>query len=69
MIDMGSCSMPSSKLSSLPVTFYSDVLGDDVADEISKDGTVDPSLLAEVLPTLPKDMKELLVKKVKEAGL
>lgn len=69
MIDMGSCSMPASKLSSLPVTFYSDVLGDDVADEISKDGTVDPSLLAEVLPTLPKDMKELLVKKVKETGL
>ena len=68
VVDMGSCTMPLSTLASLPVSFYSDVLGEDVADEISKDGQIDEGLLAEVIPTLPKDMKELLASKIKESG-
>ena len=69
VVDMGSCSMPLSTLAKLPVSFYSDVLGDDVADEITKDGKVDEGLLAEIVPTLPKDMKELLASKIKESGV
>ena len=69
VVDMGSCTMSLDKLTKLPVSFYEDVLGADVASEISKDGTIDPGLLSDVLPTLPKDMKDLLVSKIKESGV
>jgi hypothetical protein len=69
MVDMGSCTIPLSTLSKLPESFYSDILGEDVADEICKDGVVDAGLLAEVVPTLPNDMKELLASKIKESGV
>jgi hypothetical protein len=68
VVDMGSCTIPLSTLARLPVSFYSDVLGEDVAEEISTGGKIDEGLLSEVIPTLPKDMKELLASKVKETG-
>jgi len=45
------------KLATLPLSFWEDLLGPDVAKEISPDGqTVDANLLAQLLPTLPSDI-------------
>ena len=44
------------KLAALPLSFWEDLLGPDVAKEISPDGqTVDANILAQLLPTLPAD--------------
>lgn len=47
-------------LKSLPLTFWQDALGDDIAAEIAPDGELDPDLLEQVLPTLPNDLKTAL---------
>lgn len=47
-------------LKSLPLTFWQDALGDDIAAEIAPDGELDPELLEQVLPTLPDDLKAAL---------
>jgi hypothetical protein len=62
IIDLGEKTHSLEDLAKKPVTFYSDLLGDDIADEISENGEVSPELLSQVLPTLPKDMKDLLCK-------
>jgi hypothetical protein len=62
IIDLGAKEHSLDELAKKPVSFYSDLLGEDIAEEISEDGEVIPELLAQVLPTLPKDMKDLLCK-------
>lgn len=53
------------KLATLPLSFWTDLLGDSVASEISTDGqTVNPELLAQVLPTLPNDIKAIAQKQL-----
>lgn len=48
------------KLATLPLTFWQDLLGNDVAAEISSDGeTVNPEALMQLLPTLPNDIKAI----------
>ena len=47
-------------LASLPLSFWQDALGDDVAQEIAPDGQLDPMALDQILPTLPQDMKNTL---------
>jgi len=49
------------KLASLPATFWQDALGEDVAKEVTSDGVVDAEKLAQVLSTLPQDLKTTLV--------
>lgn len=45
-------------LSSLPVSFWEDVLGPDIVQEIAPDGqNVNIELLEQILPTLPADIK------------
>ena len=44
-------------LSSLPVTFWEDVLGPDIVKEIAPGGQVNMELLEQILPTLPADIK------------
>jgi len=44
-------------LSSLPLTFWEDVLGPEIAQEIAPSGEVNLELLEQVLPTLPADIK------------
>jgi len=48
-------------LSSLPVSFWKDALGDDFVAEFAPGGVVDPAQLETVLQTLPSDMKATLV--------
>ncbi len=64
VVDLGSKQVPLSELLKKPVSFYQDVLGEDIAEEISDGDSVDPQSLAEVLPTLPSDMKKLLCEKM-----
>jgi len=47
-------------MASLPLSFWEDALGPDVANEIAPAGVVDPALLNAVLPTLPADLKKTL---------
>lgn len=44
-------------LSSLPLSFWEDVLGPEIAKEIAPTGVVDIALLEQILPTLPADIK------------
>jgi hypothetical protein len=44
-------------LSSLPLSFWEDALGPEVAQEIAPTGEVNVELLEQVLPTLPADIK------------
>ena len=57
---IGSVMQNKALLASLPLTFWQDALGDDIAAEIAPDGQVDPTTLEAILPTLPADMKASL---------
>lgn len=53
------------KLSALPLSFWTDLLGPSVSQEISSDGeTVDPEALMQLLPTLPADIKAIAQKQL-----
>jgi hypothetical protein len=47
-------------LASLPIDFWNTALGADFVAEFAPNGVVDPELLAQILPTLPADMKTTL---------
>jgi hypothetical protein len=47
-------------LQQLPLDFWKDALGDDIAKEIAPNGQVDVTTLEQILPTLPADMKATL---------
>jgi hypothetical protein len=47
-------------LSSLPVSFWKDAIGDDFAAEIAPGGQVDPTALEQIIATLPNDLKASL---------
>jgi len=47
-------------LQQLPLSFWEDALGPDVAKEIAPDGTVNMEMLEQIIPTLPADMKTAL---------
>lgn len=44
-------------LSSLPVTFWEDVLGPDIVKEVAPNGELNVEVLEQILPTLPADIK------------
>jgi hypothetical protein len=61
MIDLGGGrEVALSKLAALPSTFWEDVIGADMAKEVTTGGNVDASKLAAVIPTLPLDLKIIL---------
>lgn len=47
-------------LTAIPLSFWQDTLGADIVQEVAPGGTVDPELLAQVLPTLPQDLQAAL---------
>lgn len=59
-VKVGSALANKELLSSLPLTFWQDALGDDIAQEIAPTGQVDPNMLEQLIPTLPADMKTAL---------
>jgi hypothetical protein len=42
------------------LTFWEDALGPDIVAEIAPNGQLDPEALAQILPTLPQDLKNTL---------
>jgi len=55
-------------LSSLPLTFWEDVLGPEIAQEIAPTGEVNLELLEQVLPTLPADIKATVQRQLAAYG-
>jgi hypothetical protein len=68
-LDLGGHLVDPAKLASLPLSFFSDALGPDVVGEIAPGGRVDAQKIAEVLVTLPADMKADLARHLKAAGV
>lgn len=69
MLDLGGQLVDTTKLASLPPSFFSDALGPDIVSEISSGGRVDAQKVAEVVNTLPADMKQDLARHLKAAGV
>jgi hypothetical protein len=58
---LGGRFIPMERLAAYPMSFYSDAMGPDIANEIGDlSGNVDLSRLAQVLPTLPLDIQRHL---------
>lgn len=57
---VGSSLANKAMLQSLPLSFWEDALGADVAKEIAPDGNVNMETLEQIIPTLPADLKASL---------
>jgi len=62
--DIGGRSYSQADLARIPMDLYKHALGDDIGPAIGKGGVVDPKLAAEVLSTLPADMKKTFTRLV-----
>lgn len=63
-VDLGGVMVPVSKMLALPPTFWADLGGQELAQEIAPGGRVDPSSLLAVVETLPLDLKLTLRKQL-----
>jgi hypothetical protein len=59
-VKVGNVLQDKTLLASLPLTFWEDALGPDIVAEIAPNGQLDPEALAQILPTLPQDLKNTL---------
>lgn len=64
-IDLAGTMVPLSKLASLPPSFWEDLGGRELRDEICPGGKMDPSKLAMVVDTLPLDLKVALKSQIR----
>jgi hypothetical protein len=62
--DIGGRQFSHADLARIPMDLYKHALGDDIESSIGHGGTVNPKLAAEVLSTLPADMKKSFSKLV-----
>ena len=69
MIELAGRKFAAEDLARIPASLYEDSLGDDVMRDIAPGGRVDPKVAAQILETLPADMKATFVRNVKAAGL
>jgi hypothetical protein len=61
MVNISGRSIPMSKLAAMPLTFWEDVVGPDLAQEVSDgSGGVDAMKLGQIVPTLPLDLQIIL---------
>jgi len=65
MVDIAGVSIPEAKLATIPLTFWEDVLGDDIAKEVAPAGSVDITLLKQVIKTLPADIKAVAARQLR----
>ena len=63
-IDLAGKSVPLAALLKHDPNTFGDILGDDIVGEISDEGSISEGKLVEILPTLPRDMQELLARKL-----
>lgn len=68
-LDLGGAFVRPMHLQQLPTTFYSDALGPDVLREIAPGGRLDAQKVAEVVSTLPADMKADFARQLRAAGI
>lgn len=59
-VDIAGAMIPISKLASMPSSFWSDLGGAELSNEVAPGGVVDAQKLATVLETLPLDLKLVL---------
>jgi len=59
-VKVGSSLANRGMLQQMPLSFWKDALGDDIAKEIAPGGEVDPDMLEQIIPTLPADLKAAL---------
>lgn len=59
-VDLGGTFVSLKKIAALPASFWEDLGGRELSDEIAPGGTVDQSKLATVVDTLPLDLKLVL---------
>jgi len=59
-VKVGSALQNKALLASLPLSFWEDALGPEIAAEIAPNGQVDITMLEQILPTLPADLKSAL---------
>lgn len=67
-VDCGSLHVPLAKLCALGPGFYADALGPDVVREITTRGAMDAQKLAQLIPTLPAEMKRSLCQALTSTG-
>jgi hypothetical protein len=60
MVDLNGTMVPLSKLAALPATFWEDLGGRELSDELCPGGKMDNSKLAMIVDTLPLDLKVIL---------
>jgi hypothetical protein len=59
-VDLGGTFVPLKKIAALPASFWEDLGGKELSDEVAPGGTVDQSKLATIVDTLPLDLKIVL---------
>lgn len=59
-VDLGGVYVPIAKLAAMPASFWEDLGGREMSDEVAPGGHVDAQKLAVVLDTLPMDLKVVL---------
>lgn len=64
-VDVAGALVPVSKLAALPASFWEDVGGPELSREIAPGGVVDANKLAEVVDTLPLDLKMVVRKQLR----
>jgi hypothetical protein len=65
MVDVDGTMVSMSKLSALPASFWEDLGGREMSDEVCPGGRTDRSKLADVVATLPLDLKRVLKAQVR----
>lgn len=65
MVDLDGTMVPLSKLASLPATFWEDLGGRELSDEVCPGGKTDVAKLAMVVDTLPLDLKVILKSQIR----
>lgn len=68
-IDLGGAYVRPTHLESLPTTFFADALGPDVLREIAPQGRLSALKIAEVVNTLPADLKADFARQLRAAGI
>jgi len=64
-VDINGALIPLSKIAALPASFWEDLGGSELSNEIAPGGVVDVSKVAEIVETLPLDLKVILRKQLR----
>lgn len=63
-VDLAGTAVPMSSMLSFPLHHYEDIFGEDITPEITSGGDLDPMKIAQVISTMPRDLKLILRKQM-----